>query len=345
MRVVDIAQRTPEWLDWRKGGVSATSLAVIMGYHPDKTRRQLWLELKGYAQPADLSSIPQVRQGAKLEPLALQAFEQQYGKIGLPICAEHDEHSFIRASFDGLMDRGIPVEIKNLAENNHLQVLEHGIESSFYQLYQWQVKHQLVVSGASRGYLWFWSPKHTPVLLEVRLSDGEREEIIDICADFWAQVENDEIPDADPDRDPLPMEELSPEQRQKWSDLATQRRELEKKIKEAKSLLSNLTAQGKALEEEFLDVMGAFSCADADGVRITQYQIQGKVNWEQVARSLDPNLSDEVINRHRGLSTSGIKVSVNPDFTPAQAPAPIPITRGKRKKKTESVQQVAAFWI
>jgi len=350
MKVVDIAQRTPEWHEWRKQGVSATSMAVILGYHPDKTRRQLWMELLGYATPPDLSCIPQVKAGAKLEPLALQAFEQQHGKTGLPVCAEHDGHPFIRASFDCLLDGNVPLEIKNLSENNHLEVLEKRENSSLYQLYSWQVKHQLIVSGASEGFLWFWSPKHTPVCLEVRLEQWEREELIKACIDFWAEVTNHEIPEADPYRDLLPMDELSEQQRNKWIELAEKRRELEAKIKEAKAALSLLTEQAKPLEDEFLDVMCDFYNADYAGVRITRYDIRGKVNWEALARSLDPTLDEGKINAYRGDNSSGIRMTVNTKYdAKADTSKPIPINRNKAKptvKSTAPAQHTGTvFWL
>nr|WP_237143861.1 YqaJ viral recombinase family protein [Pseudomonas fluorescens] len=124
MKIVDIAQRTPDWHEWRREGISATSCAVIMGENPDKTPLELWKELVGIVEPADLSVIPQVRRGVKFEPLALQAFEDKYGKMALPFCAESTAYPFIRASFDGVLDDKSPVEIKNLSETNHLEVLQ-----------------------------------------------------------------------------------------------------------------------------------------------------------------------------------------------------------------------------
>ncbi len=347
MNVIDIAQRSPEWHAWRKKGVSATSLAIILGKNPDKSRRQLWLELMGLVTPPDLSVIPQVRKGAKLEPVALQAFEAKYGQLSLPICAEHDKHSIIRASFDGLMDGKKPVEIKNLAEQNHLEVLEKTDESSFYQLYQWQVKHQLVVSGASQGFLWFWSPKHEPVLLEVRLDQEERDFIIKACLDFWQMVEDEVIPDPDLRIDPMPFEEMDVEDQRQWTEISTVRRNLEIQIREHKEALAALTIKAKEEESKLRALMGDYKIAESDGVRIAEYEIRGKVNWEALAHQLDPLLKDSDIDSFRGNSTSGVRVTVNTSYDPAQAPArPIPFRRAKPKPspKTDTGARNVSFW-
>lgn len=347
MKVIDIAQRSPEWHAWRKEGISATSLAVILGKNPDKSRRQLWLELKGYVTPPDLSVIPQVRKGAAREPLALQAFEEKYGHIGLPICAQNDEYPVIRASFDGLLAGNVPVEIKNLSEQNHLDLLENTVNSSFVQLYQWQVKHQLVVSGGERGFLWFWSPKHEPVLCEVQLNQQEKDFIIRACLEFWQTVEDDIVPDADPLVDPLPIEELNAEQKRLWEEECTIRRELEQQIRHHKKALAELSEKAKTCEGKLRGMMGDYRVADSHGVRISQYDIRGKVNWEALANSLEPSLTESTIDSFRGQTTQGVRVTVDPNFNPDAMPAqPIPITRAKAKPKpkVEQTARVSGFW-
>lgn len=349
MKVIDIAQRTEEWHAWRKGGVTATMLAVILGKNPDKSRRQLWLELKGYITPPDLSVIPQVRKGASREPLALQAFEDKHGVLGLPICAEHGLFPFIRASFDGLLGDNRPVEIKNLAEGNHLEVLEKNERSSFYQLYQWQVKHQLVVSGGSNGFIWFWSPKHTPVLLRVTLSEEERVRIIKACTEFWDSIIHDEIPEADPLRDELPIGELSKADQKKWAALSASRRDLEADIAKHKKELARLQLEAKSLEDEFLSIMGDFRTADHLGIRAKVYDKAGTVDWEAVALSLKPDLATDYVESFRRSPSKGTRFTVDAGFKEDASAVPIPIYRSKRsrvqiKAPDNQAEQAMTFW-
>ena len=55
MTVVDLNQRSDEWLNWRSLGVTATDIPVILGLSPYKTVWQLWAEKTGRINPPDLS--------------------------------------------------------------------------------------------------------------------------------------------------------------------------------------------------------------------------------------------------------------------------------------------------
>jgi len=311
MKVIDIQQRTPEWLEWRKKGISATSCSIIMGENPDKTKLQLWRELVGLDMPPNLGAIPQVRRGVKFEPLALQAFEDKYGQIGLPICAESSEHSFIRASFDGLIADGSPVEIKNLADDNHLDVLKNREKSRAYKLYSWQVRHQMIVSSAARGYLWFWSPKHEPLCLVVERDEILEQRIIKAEAAFWGLVQSCTPPEADPDRDLLPHSQIDHD---RWSTLAAIRRDKEEAVLAAKKELEALTGAISIIDDQILALMGNFKRADAYGVRVTQYDVQGRVNWKAVAESVCEAIPDDLVEFHRTDSRTATRISVDTAF-------------------------------
>jgi len=343
MKVVDLEQRTDEWLEWRKDGVSATSCGVIMEANPDKSRLQLWRELVGLETPPDLSVIPQVRRGKKLEPVALQQFEDKYGQLGLPICAESDEYPFIRASFDGLLADGSPVEIKNLADSNHLAVLELREKSPAYLLYRWQVWHQMIVCGAQRGYLWFWSPKHEPICLIVERDDILFRRIITEEKIFWDMVERGIQPKADPARDFLPMEG---DVVGSWQKFAQERREVEEKILEAKKQLKALTDQASAVDACLKGLMGSFNRADAYGVRIVQYAIDGGTNWENLAMdALGGTIPEALIAKHQKDCRMGTRVSVDTSFTEEEK-KPEPMLRIRKPAKVDQdVQPLAAgFW-
>lgn len=346
MKVVDLEQRTPEWQEWRRNGVSATSCAIIMGKNPGKTPLELWQELVGIKAPQDLSFIPQVRKGVKLEPLALHAFEEKYGQIGLPICAESSEHPFIRASFDGLLADGAPVEIKNLAESNHLQVLKLREESEAYQLYYWQVMHQLIVSGASRGYLWFWSPKHEPVCLVVDRDEALCAQIIEAEKNFWELVETATPPEADPARDFIPLDQLDLEA---VRPIASQMRAISRQMKELKSQLAALERESDRLKDQFLPLLGDFRKADVLGVRVTTFEVEGRVSWKAVAQALAPEIPTEILEQCRSEPSLGTKVTVDHDFDESQMPEPTkPIVRKKAQRQPVEAEKqespLETFW-
>ena len=62
MNVIDLPQRTPAWLEWRAGGVSASDVAILLGLSPYKTPWRLWAEKTGLVRSeAELSQrlVPQ----------------------------------------------------------------------------------------------------------------------------------------------------------------------------------------------------------------------------------------------------------------------------------------------
>lgn len=343
MKVVDLEQRTDDWQVWRRDGVSATSCAIIMGANPDKTKLQLWRELVGLDTPPDLSVIPQVRRGKKFEPIALQAFGDKYGQLGLPICAESDEYPFIRASFDGLLADGSPVEIKNLAETNHLQVLELREKSPAYQLYRWQVMHQMIVCGAQRGYLWFWSPKHEPLCLVVDRDDILFHRIVDDERSFWQMVEEGTPPAADPMRDNLPMEMCD---EQAWKELAEKRRKIEVDILAAKARLKELNDISSDLESQLKGMMGQYLRADAYGVRITQYAVDGGTDWQALALdAMGDNIPAALLDKHQKEGRVSTRVTVDTNFQEqVNKPKPMPRVRKPAKADQEPLPMAAGFW-
>lgn len=53
MKIVDLTQRSPEWLRWRAQGVTASEAAVVLDRSPYKTPWRLWAERTGLARKPD----------------------------------------------------------------------------------------------------------------------------------------------------------------------------------------------------------------------------------------------------------------------------------------------------
>jgi len=129
MKVVNLQQRTPEWHQWRNLGVSASEAIIVLGQCPLKTIYRLYNEKKGITLPDNLDSNPFVQRGIRLEATARRSFEDRHNTIVLPLCAESEDHPFLRASFDGLNDDGIPVELKVPMEVNFRDAQQNGTKS------------------------------------------------------------------------------------------------------------------------------------------------------------------------------------------------------------------------
>ena len=73
MKQVNLEQRSKEWRDWRRCGVTASDAAVILpkrvGQSPYKSRWQLWAEKSGVLKEPDLSSNPHVQRGIEMKTM------------------------------------------------------------------------------------------------------------------------------------------------------------------------------------------------------------------------------------------------------------------------------------
>ena len=62
--MIALEQRSPEWHDWRRQGVTASDAAVLLGESPYKSL-PTWEEKLGLLKPQDLSGNPNVQRGVR----------------------------------------------------------------------------------------------------------------------------------------------------------------------------------------------------------------------------------------------------------------------------------------
>jgi len=202
MKIVDVTQRSPEWLRWRAQGVTASEAAIVLGRSPYKTPWRLWAERTGLAREPDLSANPHVQRGVAREDRARQAFEERHGTMLLPLCGESEEHPVLRASFDGIADDGSPVELKVSAERIFAEVAAKKTEAPAFRLYWPQVQHQLLVADAEHGWLMFYGGPERLVEFPVERDEAFLgKELIPGCLSFWEAIAKRREPTRDPARD------------------------------------------------------------------------------------------------------------------------------------------------
>ena len=96
MKIVKLAQGSPEWHQHRKLHRNASETPAVLGVSPWLTPYQLWLQRTGRAEP---QINPAMRRGSELEPLARQAYEQLTRLVMEPLVLVDGEYS---ASLDGI---------------------------------------------------------------------------------------------------------------------------------------------------------------------------------------------------------------------------------------------------
>lgn len=191
MRIVTFsAQSGLEWLLWRNQGIGASDIGSILGLNPWKGRAEL-LEEKV------LGVTPQgnehTERGHTLEPKARKLYEELYGYRMNPVCGEHDNYPWLRASFDGMNDeRTLILELKAPSLKYHRETLEYGIPD----WYKAQVQHQLLVSGAHRAHFISYceskvlKPYERFKLIPVEPDTEFHAIILDEGLKFWNEVQS-----------------------------------------------------------------------------------------------------------------------------------------------------------
>ncbi|WP_295457840.1 lambda-exonuclease family protein [uncultured Thiodictyon sp.] len=309
MNVIDLPQRTPAWLEWRAGGVSASDVAILLGLSPFKTPWRLWAEKTGLVRSeAELSSDWFRNKGTGGEDAVRWAFEEKHDTMLLALCGESEEQPLIRASFDGIDDDGRPVELKVSCQKVYMEVLDLGRESTAYKLYWPQVQTQLYVSGQTLGWLVFYYGPGAMVEFEV-----ERDEVfiaqtlVPGCLDFWAQIQNKKEPPRDPERD---LYTPKAKELETWTLRAAEYR----KAAAAKTALDNqvktLKASIDVIEESLVAMMGDFLVAETAGIKVLRYAQRGLIAYKDAVAVLLPELDPAVLETYRGALSDRVKVTV-----------------------------------
>jgi len=324
MKVVDLSQRSEEWLKWRALGITASDIPIILGLSPYKTPWQLWAEKIGRINAPDISRNPNVQRGNRLEDDARQLqedrltnalrtiAEKRYGVILLPLCGECGQWDTFRASFDGLDDKLIPYEFKAPCESVWDEILENGIESETYKLYEAQVHAQCVVAGANRGRLMFYMEDGRDMDFEVTLTPEKEKEILHAAKTFWEHVSTNMPPEADPEKDwfiPEPGDEKF-----KWDAYADAWRTQQHHIKSLKDQLIALSEEQKVSQKAMIALMGPYMHADVGGVKVTRYTKKGNVNYNDYLKDVfpDKDVSNE-LESYRRPSRNEIRFSMSED--------------------------------
>ena len=170
MKIIDLAQNSPEWLEFRRDKIGASDAPVIMGVSPFKTPYQLYLDkVENMHQPQNSA----MKRGHDLEAEARQAFEAMYETLYMdkitvvPYVVQSDIYEWMIASLDGLdMGKGVMVEIKCPGQKDHDLAMSGKIPEHYIP----QLQHQLFVTGLNKMFYFSYRKGDShPVLLEYSL--------------------------------------------------------------------------------------------------------------------------------------------------------------------------------
>lgn len=178
MKIIDVEQRSDEWIAFREGKVSGTKLGKI--YSPRGGVKKGYYEIIAERIAQSAGDEKPIDRGVRLEDEAIKAFEAEYNKtveqVGIVVS---DLNENIILSPDGLIKNGDKyteaVEVKCLDSANHVQAL---IEETVPKEYRLQmIQYFIVCEDLETLYFTFYDdrlPGHELVVIEVT-----REELAD----------------------------------------------------------------------------------------------------------------------------------------------------------------------
>lgn len=317
MKYIYLVQRTPEWHQWRKGGVTASEAPVILGRSPYKTPWRLWAEKTGRMAPPDFSRNPNVQRGVKLEDYVREQWAIEHLEVVEPACAEWDQDPVFRASFDGLTSEELPVEIKCPSESVFADVLTRGRDSDAFKLYEVQVQHQLLVADAPKGWLVFFC-NGAMKEFEIARDEAVIAEIIEKGRAFHKAVVEGVEPPMDPERDVYVPSDAS--EKERWVAAARSFSSLQNRINALKAEIAALEEQQAFDKEEFKILMKDFASASCAGVSVKHVFAKGRVDYKAALKDACGSLpSDAELERFRSASSERWSFSLSPTDLPEGA--------------------------
>lgn len=172
-----------EWLDRRRNFICASDAPIIMGHSPWRNREQLMQEkLKGTFTPTNA----QMQRGVDLEPEARRLFVELTGHFVLTEWRVHSAIPWMAATFDGIDDEGVIVEIKCPGKKDH-ECAKHG---EIPEKYMAQLQHQMYVAEVGQCYYMSYKPEDIIPYHLIRVTSDRdfQRNMLELEKEFWEEL-------------------------------------------------------------------------------------------------------------------------------------------------------------
>ncbi len=276
MKIIELDQNTPEWLQWREQGIGASEAPTICNENPYETPFGLWQlrtgrrKKKAEKDQADGRPDPRAH-GRAHEDIAREKLCQELGILLYPICMQHESISFMAASPDCFNeDEFVGGDIKCPDDLRNHALAQAGIVPHEYRA---QLQHQIEVARVGDKWpRWFyysyWKETDEGVLVWVE-PDLEfiEHELLPAEEDFWGRVQKKEWP--------MPEGELR--------DDTVETIQLFKRWSEYKKLVEGAEVNERRYRSELMKKMGDLAKLRIGDVgTISRVFVQGNVEYTAI---------------------------------------------------------------
>lgn len=287
MKIIDLPQGSPEWLEWRKGKRMASESATVLGINPYEKPLALAKKKRGITQSFTNAAM---QRGHEYEPEARAWVESELGMFFQPVVLELGDYG---ASLDGMgqdeSGEAVLLEIKvpRSADSSLWKLASVG---SIPEHYFAQLTHQLSVSGCDYGWFVVYLPElKKGILQRVEPSPAFWVSITKAWDQFWQEYMVGDMPE---------IEERTDEE---WRFAVTRFLEAKKAADEA----------AKALEDrrQALITLAGENPAKGFGVTLTKTEKQGAIDYAKGFKTLgiDPSQFEQF--RKKGSSYFTVNIS------------------------------------
>jgi len=295
MKIVELEQGSLEWLEFRKKGIGASDIPIIMEASPYTTRYQLWRQKLGFSEGEPENYAMRAGKAAEAD---IRAYAESYRNMSFsPLVCHEEENPWAFASLDGYnADNKEALECKLfMRASSFAPVLRGEIPESHRLQMIWQL---LCSSANSVSYCAFCKETGQFKLHHLTRDDLDYDIFYD---EVWEQANafhslvTQSIAPAMVKKDYDAIEsEYMPIDDPAFSALAAEWIEENRKLKEA-------TARVKQLRSAMIEFTDDGNCRGF-GVRLRRGERKSPIEWSRVwsdALVQHPDLSDVDLEEYR----------------------------------------------
>jgi len=276
------AYGSPEWVDWRRGGLGASDLSTIVGCNPWQTEYQLAALKRGDA-PA-FEGNGHTAWGHRIEPVGIAIYQEMTGRtITTGETFADPRYPHMWATLDG-RDGRVGVEVKH-----------HGGRAwdGLPQRVEVQALAQIGLADLDSVVV-VVLPWYGEEPIRVERDDAAIADLLELGEAWYVRyVLGDEMPDLDD----------SPEARRflgrlrgiEQRDADQSQRETLAGLRQVRDSLARLDAAEKGLIRDLKTSMAGLGALTAPGARVSWAAVKPRttVGWQQVAEGLRTRVTDE----------------------------------------------------
>jgi len=180
-------QSGKDWLEWRRNGVGASDIGILMGSNMYKTMLTLWDEKCGF-KGEDSITFPMAH-GIKNESKAREWLNKNHDLNLEPLCVEDMKNSYFKASLDGYdSEKKVLAEIKCPVSENILDKAKENRNIPLYWLHQ--IQWQIMLCNPVRSFIAIWDYRNEEcITVEAFAHPTLQQEMKEKAEEFWRRVQ------------------------------------------------------------------------------------------------------------------------------------------------------------